>query len=112
MAMTKFIGFIKCVVCNWQFEHKYVGKVENEPTFLCGACKIGKKLSALEDRVIVLEGKANELDSNKDGLKDIKIALINLQYVSNNSDTNSITSTEQLIINLPPVEEKNMPMIS
>ena len=51
--MTKFKGFIKCVVCNWQFECKNVGKVESEPTFLCDACKIGKKLSALEDRVSV-----------------------------------------------------------
>ena len=107
IALTKFKGFIKCVVCKWQFERKYVGKVKSEPTFLCIACEIGKKLSALEDRVSVLEGKANELDSIKDGLKDIKIALIDLQCVSNNSETNSITSTEQLRINLPLAEEKN-----
>ena len=104
--MAKIKGFIKCVVCNWQFGCKYVGKVESEPTFLCVACKIGKKLSALEDRVSVLEGKAKELDSIKDGLKDIKITLIDSQCVSNKSDTNRITFTEQLRVNLPPVEEK------
>ena len=31
--MTKFKGFIKRVVCNSQFERRYVGKVESEPTF-------------------------------------------------------------------------------
>ena len=104
--MTKFKGFVKRVARNWQFEHKYVGKVKSEPIFLSVACKIGKKLSALADRVSVLEDKANELNSIKDGL-DIKIALTDLQCVSNNSDTNSIT-TEQLRVNLPPVEEKNL----
>ena len=68
-----------------------MGKVESKPTF-CAACKIGKKLSALEVRVNVLEGKANELDSIKDGLKRIKIALIDLQCESNKSGTNSIKS--------------------
>ena len=54
----------------------------------------------------MLESKANELDSIKDGLKDIKIAFINLQRVSNISKINNITFTEQIRVNLPPVEEK------
>ena len=82
-----------------------MGKVKSEPTFLFVAYKIGKKLSALGDIVSVLEGKAKELDSIKDGFKDIKNPLIDLQCASNKSDTNIIT-TEKLRVNLLPVEDK------
>ena len=49
----------------------------------------------------VLDGKANELDSIKDGLKHVKIAWIDLQCESNKSGTNLIV----LRVNLSPVEE-------
>ena len=94
--MTKFKGFIKCIVCNWQFECKYVGKIESEPNFVSVVCKIGQKLSALNDSLNMFEGKANELNSIKNGLKDIKITLIDLQCVSNISDTNSIVKINNL----------------
>ena len=114
--------FIKCSLCEYQFERKLIGKLlEGVMEFICVTCKLDMRLTKLEESVRKLECCDKELGVVKEGLSEVRAVLeeqsqVRHQYsdaVKKQGDLHNVDSDDEfadcsqvLLVDLPSEKEK------
>lgn len=113
--MSKNKVFVKCGICEYQFDRKLVGKLQEGQEFVCVACSLGKRLTVLEERVNKLESclKQDITDLKKD-VAEIKAILVEFKGESKPKPSSKLSRSQAgdsdegsqlLLVDLPPVTE-------